>query len=73
MRGAQHAEFTVSSLYMRADVSASVPWVISLAEHGISDEPVNPVPITAAPAADNLSLGGTVMAFDIRSTSQVRF
>lgn len=57
---------------MRADVSRSVPWEIPLAEHGIAGEVENPVPITAAPADDgDQTLAASVLAFDIKSTSQV--
>jgi hypothetical protein len=54
------------------DISASVPWEISLEDHGVAGAPENPVPITAAPADedDDQSLGATVAAFDIRTTSQ---
>lgn len=50
-----------------------MPWEISLEDHGITTAPENPVPITAAPADedDDQSLGSSVLAFDIKTTSQV--
>jgi len=51
-----------------ADTPASGPWVISDLPGFEAEEPVNPVPLTAAPAGEEALAG--VMAFDIRTTSQ---